>query len=67
LVHPAVQIKAIKGNTLFADRNFNEIRSDFCVKSVPVHAQIERRIPQPDKPWCNKVRCAGLLHELGIA
>jgi hypothetical protein len=67
LVHPAVQIKAIKGNTLSTDRNFNEIRTDLRVESIPVHAQIERRIPQPDKPWGNKVRCAGLLHELGIA
>jgi hypothetical protein len=45
LVHPGIQIKAIKGNTLFADRDLNEIRTDLGVKAVPVHTQIEGRIP----------------------
>ena len=45
MVHPGVQIKAIEGNSLFADLNFNEIRAHLTVKAVPVHTQIERRIP----------------------
>jgi len=44
MVHPGVQIKAVEGNTLFADLNFNKIRTNLGVKSVPVHPKIERRI-----------------------
>jgi hypothetical protein len=59
LIHPSVQIKPVKGNTLLSDANFNEIRPDFGVKAVPVHAQIKGRIPQSDQSWCDR---AGLLH-----
>jgi len=45
MVHPGVQIKAVEGNALFADPDFNEIRTDLTVKAVPVHTQIEGRIP----------------------
>ena len=53
MVHPGVQIKAVEGNALFADLNFNEIRTNFSIKAVPVHAQIEGRVPQPDQSWCD--------------
>jgi len=45
MVHPGVQIKAIESNTLFTNPDFNEMWSDFGVEAVPVHPQIERRIP----------------------
>jgi hypothetical protein len=45
MVHPGVQIKAIEGNALFPDSDFNEIRTDLGVEAVPVHPQIEGRIP----------------------
>jgi hypothetical protein len=45
LIYPDVQIKAVEGNTLFADLNFNKIRTNLGVKAVPVHPNIERRIP----------------------
>ena len=40
MVHPGVQIKAIEGNALFADPDFNEIRTNFSIKAVPVHPEI---------------------------
>jgi hypothetical protein len=55
LIHPGVQIKPVKGNTLLSDANFNQIRPHLGVKTVPVHAQIEGRVPQPDQSWCNGV------------
>ena len=60
MVYPGIQIKAIKGNTLLSDANFNEIRPYLGVKAVPVHAQIEGRVPEADQSWRNR---AGLFHE----
>jgi hypothetical protein len=51
MVHPCVQIKAIEGNSLLADSNFNEIRTDLDVEAVLIHPQIEGRISQSDKSW----------------
>jgi hypothetical protein len=67
LIYPGVKIKAIKGNTLFADWDFNEIRSDFRIKAVSIHAQIERRIPESDKPWSNALCNARMFHESGYS
>jgi len=50
LLHPSVQFKSVKGDTLFANRNFSDVLSYFSVETVPVHAEIERSIPQPDEP-----------------
>ena len=55
MIYPGVQIKAVEGNTLCANPNFNEIRTNFSVKAIPVHSQIEGRVPQPDQPWCDGV------------
>jgi hypothetical protein len=38
VVYPGIQIKAIKGNTLLSDANFNEIRPYLGIKAVSVHA-----------------------------
>lgn len=45
MVYPVVKIKAIEGNTLFADLDFNEIRTNLGVETVPVHPQIKGRVP----------------------
>jgi hypothetical protein len=51
VVYTGIQIKAIKGNTLYSDANFNEIRPHLGVKAVPIHAQIEGRIPEAEQSW----------------
>ena len=53
MIYPGVQIKAVEGNTLCANPDFNEARSDLGVEAIPVHSQIEGRVPQPDQPWCD--------------
>ena len=60
MVYPGIQIKAIKGNTLLSDANFNEIRTYLGVKAVPVHAQIEGGVPETDQSRSDR---AGLFHE----
>jgi len=45
VIHKGIQIKAVEGNALFADLNFDKIRANLGVKAVPVHPNIEWRIP----------------------
>jgi len=49
LVHPGVQVKAVEGDTLLADGNSGEMRSDFGVETVAVHAEVERDVAEPDE------------------
>lgn len=49
MVHPGIQIKSVEGDALLADTDFNQIGADLRVESVPVHPDIEGRIPQPDQ------------------
>jgi len=60
VVYPGIQIKAIKGNTLLSDANFNEIRPYLGIKAVSVHAQIEGSVPETDQSWSDR---AGLFYE----
>lgn len=59
MVYPGIQIRAIKGNTLLSDANFNEIWPYLGVKAVPVHAEIEGSVPEADQSWSDRV---GLFH-----
>ena len=45
MVHPVIQFKPVEGNALFPDRDLNQIRPDFAVEAVPVHADVKRGIP----------------------
>jgi len=49
VVNPAVQFKPVKGNGLLAEGDFGEQGAHFGVELVPVHAEIPRRIAQPDQ------------------
>jgi hypothetical protein len=45
LVRPRVQVNTVKGNSLLANSNSEDVRSDFAIETVLVHAQVARRIP----------------------
>jgi hypothetical protein len=45
MVHPGVQIKSVKGNSLFSDADFHQMRADFSVETVFIHSEIEGNIP----------------------
>lgn len=62
MVYPGVQIKAIEGNTLLSDAYFRQKRTHLGVKSVPVHAQVGRGVPEADQSWDDGGR---LFHEPG--
>jgi hypothetical protein len=50
VIGPGVEVKAIEGDALLADRDFSEKWAHFGVEAVSVHAEIERRVPEPDQP-----------------
>ena len=45
MVLPGVQFKSVEGNALFPDGYLNQIRSDFAVEAVSVHANVKWGIP----------------------
>ena len=46
LVSPVVQINPVKRNSLLANGDLHQVRSDFPVEPVPAHAEIEGGISQ---------------------
>jgi hypothetical protein len=48
-VRPAVKLVAIKSNAALADRDFGQVRADFAVEAVPVHAEVGGRVAVADE------------------
>jgi len=49
LVHAGIQVKAVEGDTLLADGDRGEVRSDFGIEPVAIHAEVEGGVAQPDE------------------
>ena len=49
LIGPGVEVKAVEGNALVADRNFRDAGSNLAVESVAVHAEIGGRVAKTDE------------------
>ena len=49
VVGPGVEVKAIERDAAIADRDFGEVRTDFGVETVAVHAEVRRRVAMPDQ------------------
>jgi hypothetical protein len=47
LIHPGIQFKPVKGNSLGSNRDLDEQGPYFVIEAVTVHAQIGGGIPQP--------------------
>jgi hypothetical protein len=50
VIYPGIEIKAIEGHGLTSERNLPDKGPDEFIELVPVHAEIKRRIAQPDEP-----------------
>jgi hypothetical protein len=46
-ISPLVQLKPIKRNALFPDWNCSDVRTDFRIETIAVHAKVMRRVPEP--------------------
>ena len=49
VVHPRVQVKPVKGDAAFADRDLDEKRAHRRVEAIAIHAEIARRVTVADK------------------
>ena len=49
VVGPGIEVKAVKGDPLRADRDHGEDRANVAVEAIFVHAEIGRRVAQPDE------------------
>jgi len=50
LLDPGIEIKPIEGFALDADRNQRHPGPNLFIEAVLVHAEIPRRIPEPEQP-----------------
>jgi hypothetical protein len=48
-VRPAVKLVAVKGDAALTDRDFGQVRADFRVKAVPVHAEVGGHVAVADE------------------
>jgi len=51
VISPGIEVKAIEGDSLLADRDRGDARADFAVEAVLVHAEVGRCIPETDQAW----------------
>jgi hypothetical protein len=49
VIRPGVQINAIEGDALRADGNRRDVRTHVVVEAVLVHAEVSRRVTQPNE------------------
>ena len=49
MLYPAIEFKSVESDALFADANFNKIRTYLGVEAIAVHAQVAGRIPEADQ------------------
>lgn len=49
VVGPCIEVKAVEGNSLRSDRNDGDAGTHLAVEAVFVHAEIGRRIPEPNE------------------
>ena len=51
MVDPGIQFKAVERNSLSTDRDCGEMRPDFRVEAVAIHAEVPWRIAETEEPW----------------
>lgn len=49
VLDPGVKVKSIEGDAALADRDLGEARAHLGVEAVAVHAEVGRRVPEPDE------------------
>ena len=49
VVGPCIEVKAVEGDALCSHRNGHHARTHVAVEAVLVHAEIRRRVAQPDE------------------
>ncbi len=64
VVDPGIQFKTVEGDSLPTDRDFSEVRADFGVEAVAVHAEVAGGIAKAEEPRGNGCRpCRFLVYD----
>ena len=59
VVGPRIEVKAVEGDALRSHRDGHHARTHLTVESVLIHAEIRRRVAQPDEAGNDTAgRCA---------
>ena len=53
MVDPGIQFKTVEGDSLPTDRDFSEVRTDFHVEAVSIHAEVAGGVAEAEKPRGN--------------
>ena len=65
VVGPGVEVKAVEGDALRSDRDDSDVRTDFTVEPVLVHAEEVRRVAEADEAGEERsaavARCASFV------
>ena len=56
VVHPCIEVNAVKGDSLNADAEGEDLRAHFAVEAVLVHAEIGGGVAQSDEAGRRGVR-----------
>lgn len=49
VIGPSVQVKPVEGDALIADGNLGEKGAHLGVEAIPIHAQVERCVPEANE------------------
>lgn len=49
MIRPPLELKPVKRNALFANRNLHQVGPDFGVEAVAIHAQVPGCVPQAEE------------------
>ena len=50
VVDPGIEFKPVEANSLLANWDFCQVRSDLSIKPVAIHADVPRCVPEADDP-----------------
>jgi hypothetical protein len=54
VIRPTIEVKAIEGDSLNANRNARKQRTDFAIEAIPVHPEVGGRVTHPNKPGSDR-------------
>ena len=64
VVDPGIQFKTVERNSLSTDRDFGEVRADFGVEAVAIHAEVAGGVTEAQQPRGNGCRpCRFLVYD----
>jgi hypothetical protein len=67
VISPGIEVKAIEGDSLLADRDRGDARADFAVEAVLVHAEVRRCVPETDESGCERGNGNGIAYRAAHA